>query len=45
MRVVVDARPALGPRPTGVGRYAREMLRHLPPADPEASYVAWYLHA
>ena len=45
MRVVVDARPALGHRPTGVGRYAREILGHLPPADPETSYVAWYLHA
>ncbi|MEA2579803.1 MAG: hypothetical protein QOE83_695 [Actinomycetota bacterium] len=45
MRVVVDARPALGPRPTGVGRYAREIVLRLPSADPEAAYVAWYLHA
>jgi glycosyltransferase involved in cell wall biosynthesis len=45
MKVVVDARPAIGPRPTGVGRYAREILRHLPAADPDAAYVAWYLHA
>ena len=45
MKVVVDARPALGPRPTGVGRYAREILRYLPAADPDADYVAWYLHA
>jgi len=45
MKVVVDARPALGPRPTGVGRYAREILHQLPAADPDADYVAWYLHA
>lgn len=45
MKVVVDARPAIGSRPTGVGRYAREILRHLPAADPDAAYVAWYLHA
>ena len=43
MRVVVDARSAVDPRRTGVGRYTRALLRHLPPADPETSYVAWYL--
>ncbi len=45
MRVVIDARPALGSRPTGVGRYANELIRHLPPADPETDYLAWFLHA
>ena len=45
MKVVVDARPALGPRPTGVGRYAREIVHRLPIADPGSDYVAWYLHA
>jgi glycosyltransferase involved in cell wall biosynthesis len=43
VRVVVDARSAVDPRRTGVGRYTRALLRHLPPADPETSYVAWYL--
>ncbi len=43
MRVVVDARSAVDPRRTGVGRYTRALLRHLPPADPHTSYVAWYL--
>lgn len=45
MRVVIDARPALDPRRTGVGLYARQIVRHLPPADPENRYAAWYLHA
>ena len=43
MRVVVDARSAVDPRRTGVGRYTRAILRHLPPSDPETSYLAWYL--
>ncbi|MBI3648719.1 MAG: glycosyltransferase family 4 protein [Actinobacteria bacterium] len=42
---MVDARPALDPRRTGVGHYALEILRHLPAADPDNRYVAWYLHA
>ncbi len=45
MRVVVDARPALDPRRTGVGRYADRLIRELPRVDPEAGYTAWYLHA
>ena len=45
MRVVIDARPALDPRATGVGHYTRQIIRHLPSADPETTYVAWYLHA
>ena len=43
MRVVIDARPALDPSRTGVGHYAAAMLRHVPPADPDGRYVAWYL--
>jgi glycosyltransferase involved in cell wall biosynthesis len=43
--ILIDARPALDPRRTGVGHYARQLIRHLPPADPETAYVAWYLHA
>jgi glycosyltransferase involved in cell wall biosynthesis len=45
MRVLIDARPALDPRRTGVGHYAQEITRHLPIADPEGRYAAWYLHA
>lgn len=45
MKVVVDARPALDPRRTGVGHYTQQLIRHLPHADPHGSYVAWYLHA
>jgi glycosyltransferase involved in cell wall biosynthesis len=43
VRVLVDARPAVEPRPTGVGTYTRAILRHLPRADPQSRYVAWYL--
>lgn len=43
MRVVIDARPALDPRRTGIGRYTAAVLRHVPPADPDGRYVAWYL--
>jgi glycosyltransferase involved in cell wall biosynthesis len=43
VRVVVDARSAIDPRRTGVGRYTRALLRHLPPVDPDTGYVAWYL--
>jgi glycosyltransferase involved in cell wall biosynthesis len=28
-----------------VGQYARQLIRHLPFADPDDEYVAWYLHA
>jgi len=45
MRTVIDARPALDPRRTGVGHYAQQLIRHLPHADPANEYVAWYLHA
>ena len=43
MRVVIDARPAVDPRRTGVGTYTEALLRHLPPAMPEDRFVAWYL--
>ncbi len=42
MRVVIDARPALDPRRTGVGRYTEHLVRHLPAADPDTHYVAWH---
>jgi glycosyltransferase involved in cell wall biosynthesis len=42
-QIAIDARPAIDPRRTGVGHYARALLRHLPPADPETRYLAWYL--
>ena len=45
MRAVVDARPALDPRRTGVGHYTRQLIRHVPHVDPDDRYVAWYLHA
>ena len=45
MRAVIDARPALDPRRTGVGVYTQQLNRHLPHADPHGEYVAWYLHA
>jgi len=44
-RVLIDARPALDPRRTGVGHYADRLIRHLPAEDPGTRYVAWYLHA
>lgn len=45
MRAVIDARPALDPRRTGVGHYTQQLIRHLPHADPTNAYIAWYLHA
>ncbi len=42
MRVVIDARPALDPKRTGVGHYTENLLRYLPAADPETHYVAWH---
>jgi glycosyltransferase involved in cell wall biosynthesis len=45
MRAVIDARPALDPRRTGVGHYTQQLIRHLPHADPSNDYIAWYLHA
>jgi glycosyltransferase involved in cell wall biosynthesis len=43
VRVVIDARPALDPQRTGIGMYTAAVLRHVPPADPDGRYVAWYL--
>lgn len=43
MRVVIDARPAVDPRRTGVGHYTDALVRHLPLAEREDRYVAWYL--
>jgi glycosyltransferase involved in cell wall biosynthesis len=45
MRAVIDARPALDARKTGVGHYTAHIVRSLPGADPRATYTAWYLHA
>ena len=45
MRVAVDARPAMDPRRTGVGHYARRLLEHLPGAMAGDEVVAWYLDA
>lgn len=42
-RITIDARPAVDPRRTGVGHYTAALLRHLPQADPETRYLAWYL--
>ena len=33
---VIDARPALDERRTGVGHYARRLTEHLPAAAPQA---------
>jgi glycosyltransferase involved in cell wall biosynthesis len=43
MRVVIDARPAVGQPRTGVGQYTWHLVRLLPFVDPETTYVAWYL--
>jgi glycosyltransferase involved in cell wall biosynthesis len=43
VRVLIDARPAVDRRRTGVGQYAHGLLRHLPAADPDTRYVGWYL--
>ena len=45
MRIAIDARPALDPRRTGVGHYARRLIEHLPAAMPDDQVTAWYLHA
>ena len=39
MRAVIDARPALDPRRTGVGVYTQQLIRHLPHAD--SSFLFW----
>jgi len=43
VRVVLDARPAVDPRRTGVGMYADALVRHLPAAMPDDRLAAWYL--
>ena len=43
MRVVIDARPAVDPRRTGIGMYAEALVRHLPPALADDRVCAWYL--
>jgi glycosyltransferase involved in cell wall biosynthesis len=45
MKVVVDARPALDGRKTGVGHYTAHLLRALPAAAHGDEITAWYLHA
>lgn len=40
---MIDARPASGPRGTGIPHYVRRIVRHLPAADPGTDYCAWYL--
>jgi len=45
VRIAIDARPALDPRRTGVGHYARRLIEHLPAAMPQDEVTAWYLHA
>ncbi len=40
---MIDARPAVDPRRTGVGHYTAGLLHHLPVVDPGRSFVAWYL--
>jgi glycosyltransferase involved in cell wall biosynthesis len=44
VRVAIDARPAAFGQRTGVGVYTWELLRRLPAADPEATFVAWHLN-
>jgi glycosyltransferase involved in cell wall biosynthesis len=43
MRVAIDARSAVAPNRTGVGVYAREVIRRLPAVDPGSDYTAWVL--
>jgi len=43
VRAVLDARPAVDPRRTGVGMYADALVRHLPAAMPDDHLTAWYL--
>jgi glycosyltransferase involved in cell wall biosynthesis len=45
LRVTIDARPAVAPERTGVGNYAWQLIRRLPQVDPDARYVAWYVHS
>jgi glycosyltransferase involved in cell wall biosynthesis len=43
LRVAIDARAAVAPRPTGVGVYAGEVIRRLPSVDAATRYTAWVL--
>jgi glycosyltransferase involved in cell wall biosynthesis len=45
LRVAIDARAAVIPQPTGVGVYAREVIRRLPTVDAATRYTAWVLDA
>jgi glycosyltransferase involved in cell wall biosynthesis len=45
LRVAIDARSAVIAEPTGVGVYAREVIRRLPLVDPGTRYTAWLLDA
>ncbi len=44
VRIVIDATSAVDRRKTGIGWYTRHLIRWLPEVDPEATYLAWYLH-
>ena len=41
--IAIDARPATDQRRTGIGVYADALVRHLPGADPDTRFLAWYL--
>jgi glycosyltransferase involved in cell wall biosynthesis len=43
LRIAVDARSALDPNRTGIGHYCWHIVRNLPLADPQNSYIAWHL--
>jgi len=45
LRITIDARPAVARERTGVGNYAWHLIRRLPQVDPDAKYVAWYVHS
>jgi len=45
VRVAIDARQAAAPRPSGVGEYTLQLVRRLPRARPDWTFVAWYLDA
>ena len=43
VRVVIDARSAMPHARTGVGTYTWQLVRRLPSAAPDTTFVAWYL--
>ena len=43
MRVVIDARSATAHARTGIGYYTWHLVSRLPRADPDTTFVAWYL--